>query len=54
MYRVRIEHSGYDEKPFEFEYKMDLSRFVEALTEVHGIGDKLTLTIEKVEDKDTG
>lgn len=52
MYKVRIEHSGYDTCPFRFEHRYQATGFIEALMAENGVTDgRLYLSIEEVPDE---
>ena len=52
MYRVRIEHEGYDQMPFLFDYAHYATDLIEAIMKAKGIAadGKIKFTMEEVEE----
>lgn len=52
MYKVRIEHAGYDNTPFEFEREYEAMDFIKSLMPAKNMGEKRTVTFWEEDDQE--
>ena len=52
MYRVRIEHSGYDENPLTFSNTLSLAEYLSSIARSKELNGKVLFTLKIVTEED--
>lgn len=52
MYRIRIEHAGYDESPLTFKSTLSLAEYLAWVSKAEEFDGKIYFSMKLVEDED--